>query len=374
MQITHVSVDRFRHESAESGSNSYASEILAVSIDSDDGTAGLGFVSTSPVTGRLLKLMVESILARVLVGQDPVSTDSLWTKMQQAIPRRGGDGLMRLAISALDTALWDIKAKKMDTPLWKLLGGRRELVPTYANCAHHLPVDELAQRAASYVAMGHRAMKIRGTRSFVTLDEATARVEAVREAVGPHIRLMVDVNGTWDVDTAIQQLKRWEAYDVYWLEEPVPPHDYKGYQRVRQRSGETYIAGGEQHVGLSEFQCLIDNECVDVLQPNAAMTGGISDWLKIHSLATESGIPVSPWNLQQIHIHMAAGLSNVQWIEYFMADNALLEFQEQLLKGSTLEEVVTDEGVFLKAPIVPGVGIELDQDVADRTRVVGDES
>ena len=371
MQISEISVERFRHKSAESSSSSYATEILTVTVNTDSGISGLGFVSTSPVTGEILKLMIENILTPVLLNEDPVCTESLWSSMYQAAPRRGGDGLMRLAISAIDTALWDIKAKSMEVPLWTLFGGKRELVPTYANCAHHLPVKELAERAASYVKSGHRAMKIRGTRSFVSLDEATARVEAVREAIGPDVKLMVDVNGSWDVDTAIQQLKRWEPFDVYWLEEPVPPNEFNGYRRVRERAGDTYIAGGEQHVGLFEFQSLIDNDCVDIVQPNCAMTGGITDWLKIHALATSSGLPVSPWNLQQVHIHMAAGLPNVQWIEYFMADNALLEFQEQLLKGSTLEEVVTPEGVFLKAPSAIGVGIELDETVADETKVAG---
>jgi L-alanine-DL-glutamate epimerase-like enolase superfamily enzyme len=117
-----------------------------------------------------------------------------------------------------------------------LFGDTRERVPTYVNCAHHLPPDELAAKAASYVAAGHRALKIRGSKSYVTTDVATARVKAVREAIGPDIKLMVDVNGTWDVATAIHQLKVWEPYDVYWLEEPVPPHDIAGYARVKARA------------------------------------------------------------------------------------------------------------------------------------------
>ena len=101
---------------------------------------------------------------------------------------------------------------------------------------------------------GHTALKIRGSATYVSLDEATERVKHVREAIGPNVKLMVDVNGTWDVDTAIQQLKRWERYDVYWLEEPVPPDDIPGYVRIRQRAGRTYIVGGEQHVGVPEFR------------------------------------------------------------------------------------------------------------------------
>jgi L-alanine-DL-glutamate epimerase-like enolase superfamily enzyme len=188
-----------------------------------------------------------------------------------------------------------------------LVGGRRGRVATYANCAHHLPPDKLAEKAAGYVKQGHTALKIRGSATYVSLHEATERVKHVREAIGPDVKLMVDVNGTWDVDTAIQQLKRWERYDVYWLEEPVPPDDIPGYVRVRQRAGRTYIVGGEQHVGVMEFRQLIEQGAVDIVQPNAAITGGITDWLRIHALATLSSVPVSPWNLQMVHIHLAAG-------------------------------------------------------------------
>ena len=241
-------------------------------------------------------------------------------------------------------------------------GGPR--VATYANCAHHLPPDKLAEKAAGYVKQGHTALKIRGSATYVSLREATERVKHVREAIGPDVKLMVDVNGTWDVDTAIQQLKRWEPYDVYWLEEPVPPDDIPGYVRVRQRAGRTYIVGGEQHVGVPEFRQLIEQGAVDIVQPNAAITGGITDWLRIHALATLSSVPVSPWNLQMVHIHLAAGLPNVKWIEYFMADNPLLEFQSRLFRGPVLREEATEDGIFLVPPDTPGLGLALDEAVA----------
>jgi L-alanine-DL-glutamate epimerase-like enolase superfamily enzyme len=257
-----------------------------------------------------------------------------------------------------------VKGKRLGAPVSALLGGRRTRVPTYANCAHHLPPDKLAAKAAEYVKRGHRALKIRGSATYVSLDEATARVQHVREAIGPDVKLMVDVNGTWDVDTAIQQLKRWERWDVYWLEEPVPPDDIPGYARVRERAGRTYVVGGEQHVGVTEFRALIEGKAVDVVQPNAAITGGITDWLRIHALATLASVPVSPWNLQAVHIHMAAGLPNVKWIEYFMPDNPLLEFQARLFKGPVLREETTPDGVVLLPPGGPGLGLELDEAVA----------
>lgn len=368
MQITQARLSRYRKPENGKDGSSYGGEIQIFELDTDTGLTGRGFASASPSAGPLLAAMLERLLGPLMVGADPWHTERLWQSMYEAIPRRGGDGLMRVAISAVDFALWDLKGKSAGVPVSAILGGRRDLVPTYANCAHHLPADKLAERAAEYVAKGHRALKIRGTRTFVTLAEATERVRQVRAAVGPDVRIMVDVNGSWDVDTAIQQLKAWEPFDVYWLEEPVPPQDLPGYARVRERAGNTYIAGGEQHAGLMEFRSLIEQGCVDVVQPNAALTGGITDWLRIHAFATAEGIPISPWNLQAVHLHMAAGLPNVQWIEYFMPDNALLAFQTELFAGPKMREERREDGIYLCAPTKPGLGIELDPAVAERCR------
>ena len=359
MKITGVTVKRY-----SPGRDAGAAGIQIVDVHTDSGVTGTGFVNTAAGVGDVVATLIRCTLAAAITGQDPLLTTDLWHRMHDAVPRRGGDGLVRFGIGAIDIALWDLKGKLLNVPVSALFGGHRDRIPTYANCAHHMPPDKLAERAASYVKKGHKALKVRGTKTYVSLDEATARVQAVREAIGPDIKLMVDVNGSWDVDTAIQQLKRWERYDVYWLEEPVPPDDIPGYVRVRQRAGRTYIVGGEQHVGVGEFRQLVDQGAVDIVQPNAAITGGITDWLRIHALATLASVPVSPWDLQMVHIHLAAGLPNVKWIEYFMADNALLEFQGKLFKGPVLREETTPEGVFLLPPSGPGLGLELDPAIA----------
>jgi L-rhamnonate dehydratase len=367
MKITKV--DAKRHSADASGG--YVAEIVIVDVHTDEGVVGQGFASAPKGTGFLFKHIIEEVLAPQIVNGDPWVSSDLWDRMHGAVPRRGGDGLVRYCIAALDMAIWDIKGKAQGVSVSKLLGGERELIPTYANCAHHLPAEELAERAASYVAKGHKALKIRGTRSFVTPAEATERVRLVRDAIGPDVRLMVDVNGSWDVDTAVQQLKSWEPYNLYWLEEPVSPYDIPGYARVRERAGDTLIVGGEQHQGLAEFQALIEHGHVDMVQPNAIITGGITDWLRIHSYATARNVPVSPWDLQAVHLHMAAGLPNVQWIEYFMPDNPLQEFQTKLFVGPIAEEVVTDEGVFLRAPKEPGLGLATDPEIAAASLVRG---
>lgn len=361
MRITDVKVTRYR----ESGQSQAGAEIQIVDVHTDERVTGTGFVSTSTTVGDVMVMLLRRNLKNVLVGENPLLTDDLWRRMyEQAFPRRGGPGLVLTCIAALDFALWDIKGKLLNVPVSTLFGGQRERIATYANCAHHLPPDKLAERAAAYVQQGHTALKIRGSATFVSPREATERVKHVRGAIGPDVKLMVDVNGTWDVDTAVQQLKAWERYDIYWLEEPVPPEDIAGYVRVRQRAGQTYIVGGEQHVGVREFRQLIEHGAVDIVQPNAAITGGITDWLRIHALATAASIPVSPWDLQLVHIHMAAGLPNVKWIEYFMADNPLMAFQSRLFKGAILREERTEDGIFLLPPQVPGLGLELDEGVA----------
>jgi L-alanine-DL-glutamate epimerase-like enolase superfamily enzyme len=364
MKITDVTLTRY---SVSRDPRAYAGDIHVVEVHTDAGLRGMGFVTPASVTSDMAAALVRGTLRAAVVGENPLLTEDLWRRMHQAVPRRGGEGIVRLCIAGVDAALWDLKGKMLDVPVSMLLGGHRARVPTYANCAHGLPPDALAAKAAEYVQRGHTALKIRG--SFVSVQEAGDRVRCVREAIGPDVKLMVDVNGTWDVDTAIQQLKRWERHDVYWLEEPVPPDDIPGYARVRQRAGRTYIAGGEQHVGVAEFRQLIEQGAVDVVQPNAAITGGITDWLRIHALATLASVPVSPWNLQMIHVHLAAGLPNVKWIEYFMADNPLLEFQGRLFKGPVLREETTSEGVFLVPPDGPGLGLELDEAVAAAARV-----
>ncbi len=115
---------------------------------------------------------------------------------------------------------------------------------------------------------------------------------------------------------------------------------------------------------MLEFRQLIEQGAVDIVQPNAAITGGITDWLRIHALATLSSVPVSPWNLQMVHIHLAAGLPNVKWIEYFMADNPLLEFQSRLFKGPRPARGGHGGRDLPRAAGHPGLGLELDEAVA----------
>jgi L-alanine-DL-glutamate epimerase-like enolase superfamily enzyme len=350
-------------------------EVVVVEVHTDDGISGTGFTNASATrtgsTGELAVTLLTGFFKPIVIGQDPILNEDLWQRMYHLVAMRlGRRGIVMGCLAAIDFAVWDIKGKALGVPVSALIGGRRDGVPTYLNAGLQLPSDQLAERAHEYVQQGHAALRIRCT--GLALDEASRRVEAVREAIGLQVKLMVDVNGTWDAETAISQLKRWKPFDVYWLEEPVPPDDLAGYARVREKAGATFIAGGEQHVGVGEFRALITQGGIDFAQPNASATGGITDWLKIYHLATAFSIPVSPWNLQPIHLHLAAALPNVKWIEYFLPDNPLHDFQTRLWRGPSIEEVRDDAhqpGVYLLPPQEPGLGLALDPAEAERALV-----
>ncbi len=375
MKITDVTVTRYE---SKKGLMDFAvgSEILVVEVHTDEGPVGRGFtrarVTPQGSTGDISATLIRRILKSAIIGENPLLIEQLWNRMYGGyggVSRLGRQGIVLGCLAAIDFALWDLKGKALGVPVCDLLGGRRDRIPTYANTAHQMSAEELARQAAQYVGQGHRAVKIRGSLTAVSLDEATERVKAVREAVGPDVKLMVDVNGTWNVETAVEQLKKWEPFDVYWLEEPVPSEQVDGYSRVRERSGNTLIVGGEQHASPLEFRALMDREAVDIIQPDAHTVGGITQWLKIADMARAYNVPISPHALQVIHIHVAAAFSDIMWIEYFLKDNPLHEFSTQLFKKPMIRDEKTDKGVYLLPPEDIGLGIELDEAVAEETLV-----
>ena len=373
MKITDLTVTRYAQSRTPEGGPA-GPEIQIVEVLTDEGVNGTGFLTASNArvspTAPLLASLLRGNLRNIVLGHDPLLTEKVWRAMYRELAgRQGSRGLFLHAIAAIDFALWDIKARVMNRPLGDLFGDRRERIPTYANAAHTVTPEEAAETASEYVRKGHKAIKVRGTLGFSPLDVTNKRIEAVREAIGPDVKLMVDVNGSYGADLAIQQLKRWQKLDLYWLEEPVAPEDILGYVKVKHHAGGTYIVGGEQHAGLNEFANLLEREAVDIVQPGSMQVGGLTEWLKVYDMATARGVPVSPWDLQAVHMHVASGLPNVKWIEYFMPDNPMLAFQNNLFSEPRFDEEVTDEGVFLLPPTKPGLGLVLNPEEAERARV-----
>lgn len=371
MKITDVDVKRYLQMKESDMAHADGHEIIVVNVKTDVGITGTSFIGT-PIfshgeVGDIAVTLISRNLRNIILGENPMHTDKLWMKMFDAPWRLGMRGMILDCIAAIDFALWDIKGKLLNMPVSHLFGGHRDRVLTYANVGQQLPPDEMGEQAAKYVEHGHSAVKIRAGLSAVSLKEATERVAAVREAIGPDVKLLVDINGTWDANTAIDMLKKWEKYDLYWLEEPVPPEDINGYARVREHAVDTYIVGGEQNASLNDFRHFIEKGAVDMIQPNAACTGGITSWLKIYNYATSFNVPISPWNLQQIHVPLAIGLPNVKWIEYFTPDRGT--FQNTLLSGPIFKEEKREDGIFISGSNAPGLGIEINEEFAEQTFV-----
>jgi len=369
--ITDVEVNRYKQMKESDMAHAAGHEIIIVKVKTDAGVTGISFIGT-PIfshgeVGDIAVTLISRNLRNIVVGENPLHTQKLWMNMFDAPWRMGMRGMILDCIAAIDFALWDIKGKLMGVPVSDLFGNHRHSVPTYANVGQQLPPEEMGEQAAKYVEHGHTAVKIRAGLTAVSLSEATERVAKVREAIGPDIKLLVDINGTWDVNTSIDMLKKWEEFDLYWLEEPVPAEDIEGYARIRKSAGNTYIVGGEQNAKLNDFRQFIEKDAIDIIQPNAACTGGITSWLDIYNYATSYNVPISPWNLQQIHIPLAIGLPNVKWIEYFTPDRKT--FQNTLLIGPKFVEEKKEDAIHISGSTAPGLGIELNEEFAEETLV-----
>ncbi len=357
-------------DQAEFGDLGGGREVVLVKVHTDAGITGISYFPTLIASfgghGRIAASIIAGPLKNILVGEDPLSIERLWEKMFNGTMRWGRRGITMHCIAALDIALWDLKGKVAGLPLYKLLGGYRDRVPVYANAAFHMPPDKLAAKAAEYVGQGFEAVKIRTARRAVTLEEATERVKAVREAVGPNIRIMCDCNCTWDADTAIRMLKKWEKYDIFWLEEPVMPDDIPGFAKIAANTG-TAIAAGENHCYRSEFRDLITRGGVSIIQADAIRVGGITEWLKIAGMAAAWNIPVAPHNLQEVHVHLMGAFPIGLYIEFFAPENPLHGFLHHVIKQPP--EIQRAEKSTIGVPQKPGLGFEFDEEVVARTRI-----
>ena len=203
-------------------------ELVTVRLRDDDGAEGLGYTYTVGVGGAAIHALIDRDLRPLLDGDDPGRIAHLWQRMWWGLHWVGRGGLAVHAISAVDIALWDLMARRRETPLWRLLGGHDPKVPAYAGGIDlQFPLEQLLQQTRDNLAKGFRAIKMKVGRPILRQD--VDRVAAMRDLLGPDIPLMVDANMRWRVDAAIRASRALAEYDVYWLEEPTIPDDVAGH-------------------------------------------------------------------------------------------------------------------------------------------------
>ncbi len=233
-------------------------DIVCVKVATADGIEGIGVTFFGGALVNVLKAAVDE-LGALIVGDDPRLVERVTDKLRQAAGSSGPGGILTLAISALDTALWDIKAKAAGVPLARLLGGHRDAVPAYASGAlmRHFTLKEVETAARKLVDRGWRSMKTQLALPGPTSpDIEVNRIRVLREAVGPDVQLMCDINQRWSVYQAISIGARVEPYNLHWLEDVTVADDYDGLARVT-RALKTPIAGGEYVYGIVPFRHML---------------------------------------------------------------------------------------------------------------------
>jgi L-talarate/galactarate dehydratase len=316
---------------------------LFAEITTEQGFEGLGF-SYSKRAGGPAQYAHAKEVAQTAVGEDPNDIARLYTKLLWAGASVGRSGVATQALAAIDIALYDLKAKRAGLPLAKLLGAHRDSVRTYNTSGGFLnaSIEEVKERASQSVADGIGGIKIK-----VGLPDGArdlARVAAVREHIGPDVPLMVDANQQWDRSTALRMGRRLEEYDLVWIEEPLDAYDAEGHAALAAAL-DTPVATGEMLASVAEHERLIATRACDIIQPDAPRVGGITQFLRLLTLADQAGLDLAPHFAMEIHLHLAATYPREPWVEHFDWLDPLFD-----------ERLETKDGRML-VPDRPGLGV-----------------
>ncbi len=288
---------------------------LFVEVTTENGHTGIGF-SYSKRAGGPGQFAHAKEIAEVLIAEDPNDIGKLWVKLCWAGASVGRSGLATQAIAAFDVALWDLKAKRANLPLPKLLGSYRDSVRTYNTSGGflHTPIEQVKENAAASLERGIGAIKLKVGQPDWRLD--VARVSAVRDYLADDVPLMVDANQQWDRATAMRMGRIFEEFGLIWIEEPLDAYDAEGHAQLA-RALDTPIATGEMLSSVAEHARLIEVGAADVVQPDAPRIGGITQFLKLAALAESKQLEIAPHFAMEIHCHLAAAYPIEPWVEHF---------------------------------------------------------
>jgi len=327
-------------------------QFVTLRIETDDGIEGIGVSFFGGALSSTLKRAIDQ-LGELIIGEDPLRIEHLTQKLRTTAGSAGPGGILTLAISGIDMALWDIKGKFFGQSLATMLGGLRERVPTYASGAlvRAYPIDHLVKAARTLVEKGFKQMK---TQLALPGDTTPAReaehARRIREAVGPDIDLMCDINQRWSVHQAMDIGKRVEDVNFYWLEDVTAHDDYTGLARVADALI-TPLAGGECLYGITPFRHMIEARSVDIIMIDLIRVGGISNWMKVAAMAEAFNMPVVSHLLPEIHVHLISAIPNGLTVEYMPWSFRLFE------------EVPVPVNGELVVPAKPGLGLEFSRDI-----------
>jgi L-alanine-DL-glutamate epimerase-like enolase superfamily enzyme len=358
--ITDLRVAAYRIPTATPESDGTAewdsTTLVAVHVEAG-GTIGFGYTYADLATATL----IDDRLKDVVIGRDPFGIDAAWAAMIRSVRNLGRRGIAAMAISAVDNALWDLKAKLLGIPLVTLLGSVRESAPVYGSGGFtSYSIDELRKQLAGWVADGIPRVKMKIGRDARADRE---RVAAARDAIGNGCELFVDANGAYGRKLALEQAEFFSTYDVRWFEEPVSSDDLEGLRLLRDRAPASMeIAAGEYGYEIMYFDQMIAAGAVDVLQADATRCCGITGFLKTSAICEARSMPLSAHCAPSLHRPLGCALLPLRHLEYFF-DHARIE--SMLFDGFAAP---------IGGALVPdlsraGLGVELKTQDAERFRV-----
>jgi D-arabinonate dehydratase len=333
-------------------------EIITVELETAAGVVGVGWTHGGKIVYEAMKQVAD-----LIIGQ-PLNPERIWSIIYR--PKIfGRRGLETRAQSAVDIAVWDALGKETGCSVHQLMGGFRDSVPAYVAGGYYTKgkgLDGLKDEVAGKVAKGARAIKMKI--GAIPLAEDFARIEAVREAVGPNVQVLVDANNAYNRLDALKMARFLEERGIYWFEEPLSPEDNDGAADLVRRC-DVPIALGENEYTVTGFRDLVDARAADVLNADAQILGGITEWQKCAHYAAAHHIPVAPHGDQEIHVHLVAAVPNGLIVEYY--DNSLNRLKDAMFRQQL--EVNADGSI--SAPKRPGLGFDLNHAALEKFKVHG---
>lgn len=367
MKITDVRAIILRLPEISSAADGTQDDLI-IAVDTDEGITGYGEVDTAPMTGKSIigSYMSHGTcygLKEIIIGSDPFDYEQIWNEMWSKTYYYGRSGPVLHTMSGIDMALWDIMGKATGKPVHKLLGGSyRDKVIPYASALMPFSEKEVESLVSEHVNKGFRAVKL----GWGPLGYDTARdlrlVKTARRAAGDNVDIMIDIGKRYHLKQAMYMAKAMEELNIYWLEEPLPAEDFRGYKRLTE-STVTRIATGEEESGRLAFSRLINESGVDIIQPDISRCGGLTEMKKISMLAADANIQCVPHAfktgiLVAASIHFIASLPQAPYLEFSVTGS---EIRRNLL----IEPFDVKDGM-IDVPVSPGLGVELNPDILKR--------